>query len=167
MNIIFLDIDGVLNSLAYFQSLDKSKQSSFNDISDFHLKMLAKIYHSVQAKIVLSSTWRYLDNPNEIETYKMYEYLTAELNRYSMQIIDKTPVIHGNRPLEIDTWAKENKCKTFVSLDDDFGIEQYNKYGIGFNLIHTTYFCYNINIGGLQQEHVDEALKKFKIMNNN
>lgn len=38
MNIIFLDVDGVLNSLAYFKSLgEESKQSGFNEISDFSL----------------------------------------------------------------------------------------------------------------------------------
>ena len=47
MNIIFLDVDGVLNSMAYFKWLKESgnalhKNGEYNDISDFHLQMLAK-----------------------------------------------------------------------------------------------------------------------------
>ena len=48
MNIIFLDVDGVLNSMAYFEWLKESRNSlhkdgQYNDISDFHLQMLSKI----------------------------------------------------------------------------------------------------------------------------
>lgn len=165
MNIIFLDVDGVLNSLAYFEQLGiGGKQSGYNDINDYNLQMLSKLYHEVNAKIVLSSTWRYLDNPKEIDTYPMYEYLISELDRYNIEIIDKTPVIGGDRPLEIKTWATEHKCGTFVSLDDDFHIEEYNKYNIGFNLINTKYFTHDIKDGGLQPRHVEEAIKKFKLM---
>ena len=42
--IIFLDIDGVLNSLPYFESI-KDTNETYNEISDFHLKKLAEIYH--------------------------------------------------------------------------------------------------------------------------
>ena len=62
MNIIFLDVDGVLNSMAYFKLNKKTKESLFNDISDFHLQKLAEIYHECNAHIVLSSTWRELDD---------------------------------------------------------------------------------------------------------
>ena len=55
MNIIFLDIDGVLNSLPYFESM-KDTDETYNEISDFHLEKLAEIYHTCNAEIVLSST---------------------------------------------------------------------------------------------------------------
>ena len=42
-NIIFLDIDGVLNSFPYDQSTSGSEE--FQEIRDFHTKKLAKIYH--------------------------------------------------------------------------------------------------------------------------
>lgn len=62
VNIIFLDVDGVLNSMAYFESLNGlenslHKDGQYNDISDFHLQMLSKIYHTCDANIVLTSTW--------------------------------------------------------------------------------------------------------------
>ena len=92
MNIIFLDVDGVLNSSAYFK---ENKSKGHADISDFHLQMLAKIYHTCNAKIVLSSSWRELD-VEDLHVYWMYQYLLDELARYDMEIIDKTPVVDMN-----------------------------------------------------------------------
>ena len=106
MNIIFLDVDGVLNSMAYFE---QNKDKGRIEISDYHLQMLAKIYHACDAKIVLSSSWRELDDESDIHVYWMYEYLVNELAKYDMEIISKTPVIKMNRPLEIKTWLDNRK----------------------------------------------------------
>lgn len=166
INIIFLDVDGVLNSMPYFKSLDiGNKQIGYNDISDFHLQMLAKIYHTCNAKIVLSSTWRELDDESDRNVYSMYKYLESSLAKYDMKIISKTPVIQMNRPFEIVTWLSNREDKSnikFVSLDDDFSKEDYDIYGIGKNLIYTKFFCNKESEGGLQQEHVDKAIRILK-----
>ena len=47
MNIIFLDIDGVLNSLPYFKSM-KDTDEIYNEISDFHLKKISRNISYVQ-----------------------------------------------------------------------------------------------------------------------
>lgn len=167
MNIIFLDVDGVLNSMAYFESLKGSEDSlhkdgQYNDISDFHLQMLSKIYHTCDANIVLTSTWRELDDESDMNCYPMYQYLIDSLAKYNMKIISKTPVVNMNRPLEIVTWLDNRVDKDeikFVSLDDDFSKEDYEEYGIGDCLVHTRFFCNDISEGGLQQEHVDRAIK--------
>lgn len=163
INIIFLDVDGILNSLAYFKSLgEEGKQSGFNDISDFHLQMLSKIYHSCDARIVLTSSWRELNDESDMNVYPMYQYLVDSLAKYGMKIMDSTPVVEMNRPLEIVTWLENREDKEnirCVSLDDDFSKEQYDKYGIGDCLIHTRFFCDGISEGGLQQEHVDKAIE--------
>lgn len=159
MNIIFLDVDGVLNSMAYFE---QNKGKGRIEISDYHLQMLAKIYHTCNAKIVLSSSWRELDDESDIHVYWMYEYLINELARYDMKIISKTPVIDMNRPLEIKTWLDNRIDKDnirFVSLDDDFSKDKYDVYGIGEYLVKTEFFCKDISKGGLQQEHVDKAIE--------
>lgn len=159
MKIIMLDIDGVLNSLAYFE---QNPCKGYVVISDFHLQMLAKIYHTCDAKIVLSSSWRELDDETDIFSYQQYKYLVDELARYDMEIIDKTPYIDMERPLEIKTWLdnQPNKDKIkFVSLDDDFTKREYDKYGIGDCLVKTKFFCDDISEGGLQQEHVDRAIE--------
>ena len=167
MNIIFLDVDGVLNSMAYFKSLKGSgkslhKDGQYNDISDFHLQMLSKIYHTCNAHIVLTSTWRELDDESDMNCYPMYQYLVNSLAKYNMKIISKTPVVNMNRPLEIVTWLDNRVDKDeikFVSLDDDFSKEDYAEYGIGDCLVHTGFFCNDISEGGLQQEHVDRAIE--------
>lgn len=162
MNIIFLDIDGVLNSLPYFESIKGIKHDKYNEISNFHLKKLSEIYHICNAQIVLSSTWRELDDPLDTNCYPMYEYLVKSLEKYGMKIMSKTPVINMNRPLEIVTWLNNRSDKDsikFVSLDDDFSVEDYAQYGIEDKLIHTKFFCNDISEGGLQQEHVDRAIK--------
>ena len=159
MKIIFLDVDGVLNSRAYFK---QNKGKGHMDISDYHLQMLAKIYHTCDAKIVLSSSWRELDDESNIHVYWMYQYLLDELARYDMEIIDKTPLIDMLRPLEIKTWLDNHPNKDeikFVSLDDDFTKEQYDNYGIGDCLVKTTFYCDDVSKGGLQQEHVDRAIE--------
>ena len=49
--IIFLDIDGILNSKAYFEN---NKQKGHIEISDYHLKLPAQIYRTCDVRIVLS-----------------------------------------------------------------------------------------------------------------
>lgn len=149
--------------MAYFESLGKSnKQTGYNDISDFHLQMLSKIYHTCNAHIVLTSTWRELNDESDINAYPMYQYLVDSLAKYDMKIMSQTPVISMNRPLEIVTWLNNRADKDdirFVSLDDDFSKKDYEKYGIGNCFIQTRFFCKKISEGGLQQKHVDKAIE--------
>ena len=56
INIIFLDVDGVLNSRAY---LNNHKDPE-DEIDMRAVERLAKIYRQCNCKIVLSSSWREL-----------------------------------------------------------------------------------------------------------
>lgn len=170
MNIIFLDVDGVLNSMAYFKHLRSNgkklhKKDEYNDISEYHLKMLSKIYEECSAKIVLTSTWRELSDSKNKRCYKMYEYLVNSLMKYNMEIISKTRVIGMDRPKEIFDWLSNREDKEdikFVILDDDFSKENYDLYNLGDNLVETKYFCDRLEDGGLQEMHVDKAIKILK-----
>lgn len=55
MNIIFLDIDGVLNSKAYFESIKESEilatEKIHNEISEYHVKLLSVLCHACDAKV--------------------------------------------------------------------------------------------------------------------
>ncbi|WP_342759506.1 HAD domain-containing protein [Kineothrix sedimenti] len=149
--------------MAYFESLGMKKYRPHHDeISDYNLRMLSKIYHACDAYIVLSSTWRTLDDSKHTESYAMYKYLEDSLAKYDIKIMSKTPIINHNRPLEIKTWLDERVDRDdikFVSLDDDFSKEQYREYGIEDCLIDTKFFCKELSEGGLQQEHVDRAIR--------
>ena len=54
--IIFLDIDGVLNSIDYFEHTKHCK--GYSEINPKKVKLLKEIVDRTGAEIVLSSTWR-------------------------------------------------------------------------------------------------------------
>lgn len=156
--IIFLDIDGVLNSMDYF---DKVKDNDgYNDINTEKVKLLKEIVDQTGAKIVLSSTWRTLSMvPGSRNEHPQYTYLIDFLADYGLEIKSHTPYINNNRPEEIMEWIDEYENKEnihFVSLDDDFWPEHYEKYGIKDSLVHT---CFYEADGGLRREHVEKAVK--------
>lgn len=157
MNIIFLDIDGVLNSYAYYKETG-------NDLNLKSVDILSQIYHKFNCKIVLSSTWRELKDIYEESAQKMWKHLVDTLSKYNMEIYDITPTIKNNRPLEIATWLQNNSCSNFLILDDDFQLLEYKKYGLEKHVVKTIYFTFEIENGGLQEKHKDKA---FKILSSN
>lgn len=157
MNIIFLDIDGVLNSYAYYKETG-------NDLNLKSVDILSQIYYKFNCKIVLSSTWRELKDISEESAQKMWKHLVDTLSKYNMEIYDITPIIKNNRPLEIATWLQNNSCSNFLILDDDFPLLEYKKYGLEKHVVKTIYFTYKIENGGLQEKHKDKA---FKILSSN
>lgn len=157
MNIIFLDIDGVLNSYAYYKETE-------NDLDLKAIDILSQIYHKFNCKIVLSSTWRELKDISDESAQKMWKHLIDTLEKYGMEIYDITPTIKNNRPLEIATWLQNNSCSNYVILDDDFPLLEYKKYGLEKHVVKTIYFTYKVENGGLQEKHKDKA---FKILSSN
>lgn len=157
MNIIFLDIDGVLNSYAYHKETE-------NDLNLKSVDILSQIYHKFNCKIVLSSTWRELKDIPDESAQKMWKHLVDTLTKYGMEIYDITPTIKNNRPLEIATWLQNNSCSNYVILDDDFPLLEYKKYGLEKHVVKTIYFTYKVENGGLQEKHKDKA---FKILSSN
>ena len=123
INIIFLDVDGVLNSRAYLNS----HKDPEDEIDMRAVERLAKIYKQCNCKIVLSSSWRELCGDETKVPHSMYKYLESCLAKYGMTIMDVTPMILSNRPEEIAAWLADNKdlVKNYVSLDDDFDEEHY------------------------------------------
>ena len=65
MRIIFLDIDGVLNSNAFFDTNPDNVE-----IDNTFVERLVKLYNTYpDTKIVLSSYWRYLAANNKSKQY--------------------------------------------------------------------------------------------------
>lgn len=132
MKIIFLDVDGVLNS--------EQDRFSWTIESDMHLMLLACIVRRTNAKIVVSSSWR---NCGLLDTLK------KRLNDFSMSVYGKTKDI-GERGLEIKEWLdNHNGVESFAILDDeDFDIKSY----FPNNLVKT-----NAKVG-LQKEDVEKCI---------
>lgn len=152
--VIFLDIDGVLNCSPYANAHPDQKLNPEN------LERLAEIQHKTNAAIVLCSTWKDCDHPDEPDVYYMYEYLTNTLKTYGLFIQNKTPDTHKGRPHEIHTYLEQHpETNTFVILDDDYTAENYAVFGINSHLIQTRFFCHTESEGGLQDCHVKQAIQ--------
>lgn len=159
-NIIFLDVDGVLNSRAYLNN----HRTPEDEIDMRAVERLAEIYRQCDCKIILSSSWRELCRNDTKVPHPMYKYLEKCLAKCGMTITDMTPMILSNRPEEIAAWLANNKnlVKNYVSLDDDFDEEHYENFGLGGHLVKTDFFVDDESKGGLQEQHVEKAKKILK-----
>lgn len=109
MKVLFLDIDGVLNSNGTIRAF------GFDFIDPHLVDLVGVIVDQTDAKIVLSSTWRL--SP---EDKKLVE---DALTRAGLSLMDCTPNLCGNgkwvsRSEEIKKWLSENPVDKFAILDD-------------------------------------------------
>lgn len=181
-NIIFLDIDGVLNGYNKWNifgwklvCLSKCKRLKtwYRKVSDpvgvheSKVRRLSKIVKATNAKVVMSSSWRFgwWNTPYENQ-YEDQKKLTDLLNKYNIKVIDITPKSSdGRRDKEILEWLSkhEYEVKQFVILDD----ERYNlECFVGSHLVQTSSVGKGQMIKGhdredtgLKNRHVKEAIK--------
>lgn len=148
--ILFLDIDGVLNthqSCYFFRKILKRDENAFDPEKQYVLNWLSeefcpiatsnlnRIVEDTGCKIVVSSTWRLGE---ELETMKGW---FKNFPTIQEAIIGKTPVLKVKyaeqvhncpRGMEIDAWLDEHKIRTwdsyqFAVLDDDSDMWPINK----------------------------------------
>ena len=155
MKIIFLDIDGVLNTDRQIRinNLEQIKDIKFDPIA---MKNLKKIVEESKAKIVITSTWRVHRQDNGylwrelIRNFEMYNLDTNTL-------LDITPVIDRNmktelREKEILDWLTKHKnIEKFVILDDQWDMGGLNSH-----------FVRCLSFRGLTNENAEEAILKLK-----
>lgn len=117
--IIFLDIDGVLNSESYY----KSKVTKNFDPEC--VKRLNRIIKETNAGIVISSSWKLL--PSSV-------YMTFKDEGIEGNIIGMTPNFlfddwreDKTRGAEIEQWLLENPCNNYIILDDGELFKEYQK----------------------------------------
>lgn len=164
MNIIFLDIDGVLNSLPYCERVLAEGKTQC-EIDESKAALLAQIVQENNAKLVLSSTWKSLKDAPEKDCQDMWSYLVNTLAKYELEIYDTIPNISGNRPHEISIWLGlqlSTQHINWISLEDDFHEQHYHQYGLDGHLIQTSYFVKDEAAGGLLEEHVALAKDMFE-----
>ena len=150
MKIIFLDIDGVLNSRVYDRKRNWNEQT---DIDETRLPLIKEIVDATDAKIVLSSTWRqhWDKDPNRCDVDG--RYINKTFAKFGLAIFDKTPDL-GNtawRREEISKWLKETEqdIEAFVIIDD-------YRYGWGDLPDHFVKTDPNFRMG-IAKEHVERA----------
>ena len=133
MKVIFLDVDGVLNSQQLFE---KCEDDQLISVDEDNIKNLKTIVDATGAKIVLSSSWRYGWAEHSDAVQDWCQILVDILAKYDLKIIDKTEYLSsGRREDEIKDWLDkcEEKIEGFVILDDG----DYEWYRHGFGLVLT------------------------------
>ena len=148
MKIIFLDIDGVLNSRQY----DADSGTTGGNIDVSRLLLLKQLVDQTGAKIVLTSSWRrHWDSDGEC-TDDIGKELETTFGRFKMNLYDKTPELNNDRAKEISKWLAMNRdVDAFVIIDDI----KFGWYELAPFVVNTDY-----HIGkGLEQRHIEKAIK--------
>ena len=127
MKVIFLDIDGVLNtSKTYVDRKNKYMKTGILDldIDEFRVGYLKEILDKTDAKIVLSSSWRHFFYKNEqivVPRTKKGLELYDLLNKYKIEIYDiTTKNNYLKREEQINLWLSQREdVDSFVVIDDE------------------------------------------------
>ena len=102
MKILFLDVDGVLNSL---------NTTNFKDLyplDPYMAFLIGRIQLQTGCEVVLSSSWRH--HPEGVEN----------VSKRVVQLLDVTPSVGEYRGHEIEAWLQEHPEVTkYAILDDD------------------------------------------------
>ena len=173
MKVIFLDIDGVLNTSQTFVDIhNEYKKTGIRriEIDINRLILLKKIVEQTGAVIVLSSSLRKfgkMENGTCIPLNEKMADLIKLLKNYGLNIYDITPIdAKGNRQNEIDSWLKDKNVESFIILDDcSSDLKRFvNKELIKTNFTINNEMNENIDTcAGLCEHHVIEAIKKLNL----
>ena len=164
MKVIFLDIDGVLNSEKYFIDNHESiklfyKDNIYNknnvellvkrqlmDIDCEKLFLLKEIIDETDAKVVIISTWKKLF---------IFPQIVVKLNEIGIPVVGFTTDSVVDRGAGIKKYIREHAISKYAILDDDIFDDYDNE--ILNNLVKTSFFD-----GGLKEEHANELVKRLK-----
>lgn len=146
MKVIFLDIDGVLNSAKYLLNRDGSGVA----IDPVRMTLLKRITDATAAKIVLSTSWREHWSKDLTECDSTGVLINDIFAQYDLQILDKTPELRTRREVEIKNWLDcHSEVQNFLVLDDGLLSATYLKG----HFIKTSYY-----FDGLDENDVQRAI---------
>ena len=156
-NIVFLDVDGVLNCK---DTVDHC--GPFKGIEDKKVALLKKIVESTNSRIVLVSSWKewwYKEPELKNDQDFMATYLDMKLAKQGLTIVDKTDDYdafdRGGGILKyIENLKRGGICAiNFIIIDDE--MFDYEETNLVNNLVKTDFYD-----GGLSEKHVKEAIDK-------
>lgn len=140
----FLDIDGCLNS-------DKTVAKTpnhFLGISSEKVKLIKEIVKATGASLVLSSSWRLMDESDADK-----KYLYRQFRYKGLSFAGQTANLGGNRGKEIrDYLDKHTNIEQFVIIDDEF-LREFEEYNLSKHFVHTNY------VTGITKKDVEKAIK--------
>lgn len=161
MRVIFLDVDGVLNT-AYTR--ERIPGLHYIGVDGRRVEVLRTLVDESgkedETIIVLSSSWRAGIDRFGHEIPGHYQYLRDCLGEQGLTIYDETPFVdgEGSRGAQIRAWLKENKALgiTGMVVLDDVCFPDFQSTWISKYWVQTSYWDAK---GGLQNAHVRQALK--------
>lgn len=149
MNIIFLDVDGVLNSDEFrkeqYMILKRAiRTEEFFD--PFCLECLKEIVEATDAKIVITSSMMIND----------MDLLRNKLGEYGIDILDKTEHYGDRRGAQIREWLSEhNNVENYIILDDEYFVDY---PGLEEHIVKTSFYSGR----GLNENHISKAIRLLK-----
>ena len=157
MNIIFLDIDGVLNSRS-----TKDKCGPYRGIEDNKILLLKKLVDKYDAKIVLISSWKekwfkseYLKDKQD----DLANYLDMKMKKLGLEIYDKTNELYsrtgGIRAYLSELHERGIALNNYVIINDE--MERYKNVSTCRPHIIQTSF----EKEGLTRKHIEKASSIF------
>jgi hypothetical protein len=164
--LVFLDVDGVLNSAATRNFAHFQDDAKFDAPSEEMTRIFCnQIVHPTKAKVILSSTWR-------LKEHKYAEVREA-LAKHGVQIVGATAnreMLHvdNQRPDEIgefiETYEKETNStvKNWVAIDDlplDLFAQEGRPQSPG-NCLTKAHFVKTSDATGLTEDLAREAVRK-------
>lgn len=161
-NIIFLDIDGVLNNQNTFIKMKDVRINYYKchlyddfkyklaykllDIEKDKLYLLKEIIKETNSQVVITSAWRNM---------RIYPLIEDYLINIGIPIIGTTKYLDGLRGKEIKDYLRNHQVDNYIIINDDifpdFDLELLS------HLIHTNFYHNRLN-----DEHVDESIYKLK-----
>lgn len=158
MKIIFLDVDGVLNTTKTTEMFEE-----YTFVEDEKVQLLKQLVTRTGAEIVLSSSWRYgwwvkrkvNPTPSDLSSIRLFDALEKKLSEYGLELLDHTDET-STRGQEIAWWLESwdgEPIESFVILDD---------MHLSYLLPHTSHVVSTSISKGLTQVHVDRAVNILK-----
>lgn len=151
MKVIFLDVDGVLNSEEYIDQMIKENVKGIEkEIDANKVRLLKRAVDETGAIVVLTSSWRLT---------KDLPLLKQLLLQNGVILADSTPFIENERGIEIKSWILEHQnTKDFVILDDEI-FESYDEF-LRKKLIKISTGNGETIKTGLQKPDVEEIIQR-------
>ncbi len=165
MKVIFLDIDGVLNTQQTFKDIYEEYQESHKrrvELDEIRIAYLSEIVKKTNAYIVLISSWRIFGHMEDgifVPTNKRTVELQRLFAKYNIFIYDMTPFLES-REEEIREWLYNHDVEEYLIIDDEaFNYNEEERE----RLIKTSFYLKNAPDIGLSEKHINEAVKKLNL----
>lgn len=158
MKVIFLDVDGVINSAQICGKKGGPTCEGYWGISTILLRKLKKIVDETGAIIILTSSWKanWIKYVKRITVDPFGKYLNNKIRKFGMEISGTTAgceMTCFDRGQGISVWLKKHKDVTHWVVLDDVVFDDYENYGIMPHLVHTDEQV------GLTDDDVEKAIK--------